>query len=94
MGGMILTVFGWLTAAVAVTALVAGAPAATHIASNGMRTVGITGGAMIGGVSDLVSGFNQARGTKGGGTLFTPQPKKKAPNAGNAPRKRTALGGH
>jgi hypothetical protein len=56
-----LTIFGWLAGIVAVVAFVAGPTAAVHIAGNGLGTIGITAGALAGGVGDMVSGFELAR---------------------------------
>lgn len=58
---VLLTVFGWLTALVAVVALVAGPNDAARIAGTGMATVGITVGAIVGGIDNLTAGFMGAK---------------------------------
>lgn len=56
-----VTIFGWLAGIVAVVGFVAGPNAAVHTAGNGLGTIGITAGALAGGVGDMVSGFQLAR---------------------------------
>lgn len=58
---LIAMVIGWTLAVVAAVGLVAGAPQAAHVAGNAMSTIGITAGALVGGASSLIKGFQNAR---------------------------------
>lgn len=74
---LLVLLFGWLVAIVAVAGYLVGPDAAASIAGNSMRTVGITAGAVIGGLDDAMGGFNAANsatktgpnntGNRGGG---------------------------
>lgn len=67
MAHLALTIFGWLTALVAVVSLVAGPNQAASIAGTGLSTVGITAGALIGGLDELTKGFSNAKNASDGG---------------------------
>ena len=54
-------VFGAIAILVAIVALMAGPQQAAKTAGSSMGTVGITIGALAGGFSDLVTGFNVAK---------------------------------
>jgi hypothetical protein len=54
-------IFGGLVAVVAVVALVSSPTDAANIAAKGALTIGITAGAIVGGVDELISGFQVAK---------------------------------
>jgi hypothetical protein len=51
----------WIIGIVAAVGLVAGPAAAARIAGNSMGTIGITGGAILGGFDEATTGFQAAR---------------------------------
>jgi hypothetical protein len=55
------SVFMWIAAAVAVTAVVSGSSDAVALAHTAMKVTGVTAGAIVGGAPDLINGFKDAK---------------------------------